>query len=166
MVSFTHLIISSSVGKIGDLPSTSVTVRYINKFTGEEISEKKVYNGVEKQEFDITNDVKDIDGFTLTEEPIMKNGEMPRDPIVLDYVYTKKVKVTAKYIDKVHPTEFSKIFEDKIKLFNSNFNSFINFIKNLKEFPNYEIKERNFESNIQLPVLSKKQIIVSVLKLS
>ena len=85
--------------------STSVTVRYINKFTGEEISEKKVYNGVEKQEFDITNDVRDIDGFTLTEEPIMKNGEMPRDPIVLDYVYTKKVKVTAKYIDKVHPTE-------------------------------------------------------------
>ena len=42
-------------------------------------------------------------------------------------------------------------------MFNLNFNSFIKYIKNIQEFQNYEIQDRNFESNIQLPVLSKEQ---------
>ena len=78
---------------------------------------------------------------------------------IFDELKSKK-EIDIEKMDKMKAyslTEFSKIFEDKIKLFNSDFNSFINFIKNLKEFPNYEIKERNFESNIQLPVLSKEQ---------
>ena len=115
--------------------STSVTVRYINKYTGQEISKSVVYTGVEGQSYDVTNDVKEIDGFALIEEPEIKSGAMPRDPLVLEYVYAKKVKVTVKYIDKLHPKEI--IREDIV------FDGLENdpYQAEYMEFPGYEFVE-------------------------
>ena len=97
---------------------------------------------------------------------MLPNVKLNNKEIIFAFLYSifeeikTKTELDIEKMDKMKAyslIEFSKIFEDKIKLFNSNFNSFINYIKNLKEFQNYEIKERYFESNIQLPVLSKKQ---------
>jgi len=97
---------------------------------------------------------------------MVPNIKLNNKEIIFAFLYSifeqlkSKKEIDMEKMDKMKAyslTEFSKIFEDKIKLFNSNFNSFINYIKNLQEFPNYEINERNFEANIQLPVLSKDQ---------
>ena len=97
---------------------------------------------------------------------MLPNVKLNNKEIIFAFLYSifdemkSKKEIDIEKMDKMKAyslIEFSKIFEDKIKLFNSNFNTFINYIKNLKDFQIYEIKERNFESNIQLPVLSKKQ---------
>ena len=97
---------------------------------------------------------------------MVPNVKLNNKEIIFAFLYSifeqlkSKKEIDIEKMDKMKAyslTEFSKIFEDKIKLFNSDFNSFINYIKNLQEFPNYEINERNFEANIQLPVLSKAQ---------
>ena len=54
-------------------------------------------------------------------------------------------------------SSFSQVFEQKIKLFNSNCNFFISLIKNLQFFKNFELPKNQFESEVQLPVLSKTQ---------
>ena len=97
---------------------------------------------------------------------MLPNVKLNNKEIIFAFLYSifdemkSKKEIDIEKMDKMKAyslIEFSKIFEDKIKLFNSNFNTFINYIKNLKDFQIYEIKERNFELNIQLPVLSKKQ---------
>lgn len=54
-------------------------------------------------------------------------------------------------------SSYSKIFEEKIKLFNSNRNSFISLLKNLEIFEVFDIQDRNFESDAVLPILSRVQ---------
>ena len=54
-------------------------------------------------------------------------------------------------------SSYSKIFEEKIKLFNSNRNSFISLLKNLEIFEVFDIQDRNFESDVILPILSRVQ---------
>ena len=54
-------------------------------------------------------------------------------------------------------SSYSKIFEEKIKIFNSNRNSFISLLKNLEIFEVFDIQDRNFESDAVLPILSRVQ---------
>lgn len=52
---------------------------------------------------------------------------------------------------------FSEIFKEKIKSFYQNCDNFIIFLKNLQSFPIFEIKEKQYEPQIQLPILSNEQ---------
>ena len=54
---------------------------------------------------------------------------------------------------------FTDIFKDQIKKFNSDCTKFIPYVKNSNEFKLYEpFENRNFESDIQLPILSNIQV--------
>ena len=56
-------------------------------------------------------------------------------------------------------SHFSDIFKEQIEKFNSNNNSFNSFLSKLTEFSLYEpFNNRNFETNIQLPILSNTQV--------
>lgn len=54
--------------------------------------------------------------------------------------------------------EFSSTFKEQINKFNSNSASFISYLKNSSEFIPYELEDKNFEPNIQLPILSNIQV--------
>jgi len=54
---------------------------------------------------------------------------------------------------------FTDIFKDQIKKFNSDCSKFIPYLKNSNEFKLYEpFEDRNFEPDIQLPILSNIQV--------
>ena len=52
---------------------------------------------------------------------------------------------------------FSEVFAEKIKLFNSNSDSFIKLIKNLQIFEIFNAPKGNYELELNLPILSKTQ---------
>jgi len=54
-------------------------------------------------------------------------------------------------------SSFSQIFSEKIKLFYSNCDNFIKLIKNLQAFEIFETPKEYYESDINLPILSKTQ---------
>lgn len=54
-------------------------------------------------------------------------------------------------------SSFVNVLSDKNKLFKTNNESFINLIKNLQLFPEFDIGEKHYETELQLPVLSKAQ---------
>ena len=60
-------------------PST-VVVKYVDKYTGEEISDSKIKEGIIGDTFDVTEDKKEIDGYTLVEEPAEKTGKYTVEP--------------------------------------------------------------------------------------
>ena len=54
-------------------------------------------------------------------------------------------------------SSFSEVFAEKIKLFNSNSDSFIKLIKNLQSFEMFNAPKGNYELELNLPILSKTQ---------
>ena len=54
--------------------------------------------------------------------------------------------------------DFSSVLKEQINKFSSNSESFISYLKNSSEFVPYELEDRNFEANIQLPILSNIQV--------
>ena len=55
--------------------------------------------------------------------------------------------------------DFSVVIKEQIKLFNSNCQSFISYLKHSKEFNSYKpFEDNNLEVNIQLPILSNIQV--------
>ena len=54
-------------------------------------------------------------------------------------------------------SSFSEVFAEKIKLFNSNSDSFIKLIKNLQTFEMFNAPKGNYELELNLPILSKTQ---------
>ena len=54
-------------------------------------------------------------------------------------------------------SSFSEVFAEKIKLFNSNSDSFIKLIKNLQIFEIFNAPKGNYELELNLPILSKTQ---------
>ena len=80
-------------------PST-VVVKYVDKNTGEEISDEKVKEGIIGDPYDVTEDVKEIPGYTLVEEPAEKTGVYTSEPQEKIYYYAKNTKVTVKYLEQ------------------------------------------------------------------
>ena len=55
--------------------------------------------------------------------------------------------------------DFSLVLKDQIKIFDSNSEAFISYLKNSKDFILYEpFENRNYEEDIQLPILSNIQV--------
>ena len=54
-------------------------------------------------------------------------------------------------------SSFSEVFAEKIKLFNSNSDSFIKLIKNVQTFEIFIAPKGNYELELNLPILSKTQ---------
>ena len=81
------------------IPST-VEVKYVDKNTGEEISDSKTKEGIIGDTFDVTEDKKDIEGYTLVEEPAEKTGEYTAEPQEKIYYYAKNTRVIVKYLEQ------------------------------------------------------------------
>ncbi len=78
----------------------TVVVRYIDKYTKEEVSDSVEKTGIVGDRFDISADKKDIVGYTLVEEPTEKTGQYTEDMQRKTYYYAKNTKVVVKYLEK------------------------------------------------------------------
>ena len=89
-------IIKNTMTKI---PST-VEVKYVDINTGEEISDRKTKEGIIGDPFDVTEDKKDIEGYTLVKEPEEKTGIYTPEPQEKIYYYAKNTRVIVKYLEQ------------------------------------------------------------------
>ena len=80
-------------------PAT-VVVKYVDKNTGEEISDRRTKEGIVGDSFDVTEDVKDIEGYTLVEEPAEKTGTYTTETQEKIYYYAKNTRVIVKYLEQ------------------------------------------------------------------
>ena len=81
------------------LPSL-VIVKYVDINTDEEIEDRVNKEGIVGETFDVTEDKKDIPGYTLVEEPEEKTGTYTEETQVKTYYYAKNTKVIVKYLEK------------------------------------------------------------------
>ena len=96
-----------------------VIVKYKDKATGEEISESKEKEGIIGETFDVTEDVKEIEGYTLVEEPEEKTGTYTSEVQEKTYYYAKDTRVIVKYLEKDNTKEDdsdNKVLSDEIIL--------------------------------------------------
>ena len=95
-----------------------VIVRYKDKATGEEISEAKEKEGIIGDNFDVTVDEKEIQGYTLVEEPEEKTGTYTPEVQEKTYYYAKNTRVIVKYLEKDNTSDDSdnKVLSDEIIL--------------------------------------------------
>ena len=89
-------IITNTMTKV---PST-VEVKYLDINTGEEIADRKTKEGIIGDSFDVTEDRKDIEGYTLVEEPGEKTGIYTLEPQEKIYYYAKNTRVIVKYLEQ------------------------------------------------------------------
>ncbi len=82
------------------IKDSQVVVKYVDKETEEEISEQVIKEGKVFDTFDITEDEKEIEGYTLVESPETLTGEFTEETQELVFYYAKNTKVIVNYIDK------------------------------------------------------------------
>ena len=78
--------------------NTEVNIKYVDKETGEEVTEKTNIPGKEGDNY--ITEPKDIPGYDLVEEPANKDGTMTAEPIDVIYYYRRPAKVITRYIDQ------------------------------------------------------------------
>ena len=76
-----------------------VVVKYVDKNTGEEISDRKTKEGIVGDSFDVTEDKKEVEGYTLVEEPTDKTGTYTTVQQEKIYYYAKNTSVIVKYLE-------------------------------------------------------------------
>ena len=77
-----------------------VIVKYVDKNTGEEIHDRVEKEGIIGESYDVTEDKREIAGYTLVEEPQDKTGIYTEQAQEKIYYYAKNTKVTVKYLEK------------------------------------------------------------------
>ena len=94
-----------------------VEVKYVDKYENKEISDSLEKEGVVGESFDISEDVKEIPGYTLIGEPEVKQGEYQKEKQVYTYYYAKNTEVTVKYLRKDNDEDNSnneKLSEEEV----------------------------------------------------
>ena len=77
-----------------------VNVRYVDINTKQDIIGKKKKEGIVGDTFDVTEDKRDIPGYTLVKEPDEKTGTYTTTPQEKIYYYAKNTSVIVKYLEK------------------------------------------------------------------
>jgi len=72
----------------------------VDKYNGEEILDATIKNGKVFDEFDVSSDVKEVEGYTLVESPEKMTGTFEEEPREKVYYYAKNSKVIVKYLEK------------------------------------------------------------------
>ena len=85
--------------KLSKVPGI-VVVKYVDKNTNEEIEDRVNKEGIVGEQFDVTEDKKEIPGYTLVEEPEEKTGTYTEEKQEKIYYYAKNTKVIVKYLEK------------------------------------------------------------------
>ena len=81
-------------------PEREVLVKYYDKVTGEEISEETVKIGPDGESYDVSDENKEIEGYTLVEEPTNPEGVYEETNEPRKFYYAKNTKVRVRYVDK------------------------------------------------------------------
>jgi hypothetical protein len=79
---------------------TSVTARYYDIVSGEEIADQVKEDGLEGDAY--TTEEKEIDNYDIVETnyPTNTEGKMTAEPIFVDYYYIRRMKVIVHYVDR------------------------------------------------------------------
>ncbi len=77
-----------------------VEVKYVDIRTKEEIDDTVEKEGIVGESFDVTEDKKEIPGYTLVQEPSEKTGVFTEEKQVKTYYYAKNTEVIVKYLEK------------------------------------------------------------------
>ncbi len=109
--------------------NTSVTVKYIDMVTNEEIADEEIINGLEGQNFETIK--KSINGYEFIESEGKTSGQMDRYPTTVTYKYKKNANLITEHIDA---NTNEKIVDDVVKTY--------------KEGDNYEALAQNFEGYV------------------
>ncbi len=83
-------------------------VKYVDKYTNEEIETKVTKSGRVGTEFDVSGDKKEVDGYTLIEEPAVKTGTYTEETQEKIYYYAKNTSVHVTYVDKATNEEIAE----------------------------------------------------------
>ena len=91
------------------IKESTVTAKYIDQISNQEISEEIVLEGLEGEEY--KTEEKDIEGYELIQIPENAEGKFPKAPIEVIYYYKRPAKVIVNYLDE--ETD-EKLLEEKI----------------------------------------------------
>ena len=113
-----------------------VSVKYIDKETGKEISEEVTKKGDVADPFDVKEDEKEITGYKIVEIPEETSGEFTYEKQEKIYYYAKRNDLTYKvnYIDK---NTYEKISTTKV-VENKTFEEIINSIDEIIDIAGYK----------------------------
>ena len=88
-----------------------LVVKYVDKASGEEIAERVEKTGRVGTAYDVSGDKKEIEGYTIVEEPAVKTGTYTEEKQEKIYYYAKNTDVHVRYVDKATGEE---IAEDEV----------------------------------------------------
>ena len=79
---------------------SSITIKYVDINTGNEISDRVNHTDTVGSEFNIASDRKNIPGYVLVQEPANKKGTYSTSTKTFTYYYSRQSIVVVKYVDK------------------------------------------------------------------
>lgn len=140
----------NAIGKMTEEPievtyyyikKATVKVEYIDKQTGEKITEDEIIEGHEGDSYQ--TEEKEFDGYDIVEIPSNSTGEM-KDEIIVTYYYKKKAEVDVKYIEKDSEKEIAE--SEKIEGYIGD-----DYKTEQKEIPYYKFVEKteNYEGKME-----------------
>ena len=77
-----------------------VTVKYLDKATEQEISNETIKTGKVFDKYDVTEDEKEVEGYTLIERPNPTTGEFTEENQIKIYYYARNTEVVVRYVEK------------------------------------------------------------------
>ena len=81
------------------LKATGLIVKYVDLNNEEEISEERYFEGYSSHEYDVTDERKDISGYTYIRDSGNTRGIFQNPVTEVIYYYAKTSKITVKYVD-------------------------------------------------------------------
>ena len=131
------------------IPST-VTVKYIDKHTNEEIEDSVVMSGIIGESYDVAEHEKDISGYVLIERPEQTTGEYTSQAQEKVYYYAKTSKVVVKYLEK----DTNKVLVEQSEIYG---HEGLEYIANQKDIDGYTYV---YDSKNTTGVMSREDIEV------
>ena len=125
-----------------------IIVKYIDKVTWEEISEEEVIKAQIFDEYDLGENQKEIEGYTLIETPEEMTGEITEERQVKTFYYAKTSEVVVKYLEKDIDLNSNTITDSGIEnTVNENDTLDVNTNDTLKEENNSTNNEDSINNN-------------------
>ena len=114
-------------------------VKYVDKYTGEEIAEEKIIEGKVNAEYNITGSEKEIEGYTLIESPENTTGTYTQVREEFTYYYAKNSNVIVKYLEK----ETNEVISEEIIIAKMQGESYETTPKEIENYELIEISENS-----------------------
>ena len=96
-----------------DLPSEGIEIKYVDLNSNEEIEKSNNIKGINKQEYDVTEEIKQFDDYELINIDGNTKGNLKKDKINITCEYAKKSTLKIRYIDS--ETEDDLIYPKQIE---------------------------------------------------